>query len=193
MLFKSLRWLFLLVVVFDGSTLAHAQSGSFLPEPKRPYSSLAFELQAYPTGIIPGFTYERFVSQNSALHFRVGGQVIRHEDYGEHDDERGEGLGGSLGYRRYWSHGISLGTRVDLWANSLDWTDNIGEPNERTGQTDVLVLQPVVEATLRKFFSPKWFVQPSVAAGFEINVHTDGEDTGEGFIFLGALAVGRSF
>jgi len=193
MFFKPFRWLILLAVVFGNSTLAHAQSDLFQAEPERPYGSLAFELQVYPTGIIPGFTYERFVSQNSAFHLRIGGQVIRHEDYGEHDDERGEGLGGSVGYRRYWPSGISLGTRVDLWANSLDWTDNIGEPNERRGHTDVLVLQPVVETTWRKFFSAKWFVQPSLAAGFEINVDTDGEDTGEGFIFLLALAVGKSF
>ncbi len=177
--------------VFSPAVLA--ESGFFKPEPERPYATFAFEFQAYPTGIIPGFTYERFISKQDAVHLRVGMQTIRHEDFGVHDDERGDGFGGTLGYRRYWPTGLSLGARVDLWANSLDWADNIGEPNEQRGHTDVLVLQPVVEVTWRRFFAKNWFVQPSAAAGAEINIRTEGEETGQGFIFLFALAVGRSF
>ena len=173
--------------------LANAQSGFFQPEPERPYSSLAFEFQAYPTGIIPSITYERFISKTDAWHARIGRQIIRHGDEGVFEDERGEGLGGSLGYRRYWPSGFSLGARLDLWANSLDWADNIGEPDEIRGHTDIIVLQPTVEVSWRKFFTQRWFIQPSFAAGFEINIITDGEDTGEGFIPLGALAVGRTF
>ena len=116
--------------------LLHSLCGFALAEgrphlgPDRTNSSLVFEFQAYRTGIIPGFTYERFFSNKDAWHLRAGFQVIRHEDFGEHDDERGNGFGGSVGYRRYWSNGLSVGGRVDLWSNELDWTDNIGEADE---------------------------------------------------------------
>lgn len=155
-------------------------------------SSVVFEFQAYPTGLIFGFTYERFFSSRDAWHARVGGQRIRHEDFGEHDDERGNGFGGSVGYRRYWPNGISLGARVDLWQNSLDWVDSPGAPDERRGETDVTVLQPTIEATWRYPLSTEWFIQPSVAMGAEINIRTRGEDTGEGFIVLGGVSIGRS-
>ena len=154
-------------------------------------SSFSLELQAYWTGVIAGVTFERFISNKDAWHVRVAGQRIRHEDYGEHDDERGDGFGGAFGYRRYWPNGFSLGARVDLWQNSLDWTDFPGLANERRGQTDVTVLQPVLEGTWRKPLSSNWYIQPSFALGAEINVQTSGEDTGEGFIWLAGISFGR--
>ncbi len=182
-----------LILLLGLHTNAAAENTNFFnTEPSRPYSSLAFEFQAYWTGIIPGFTYERFLTDRDAVHVRLGHQTIRHEDFGEHDDERGNGFGGTLGYRRYWPNGLSVGVRVDLWANQLDWTDNIGQANQRTGRTDVTVLQPVVEGAWRKFFAGRWFVQPSAALGAEINIQTDGEDTGQGFIYLLGVSVGRS-
>ena len=156
-------------------------------------SSLSLEVQAYWTGVISGVTYERFFTDRDAWHVRIGYQRIRHEDFGEHDDERGDGYGGTLGYRRYWANGLSLGARVDVWQNTLDWTDSPGLDSERRGVTDVTVLQPTVEGTWRKAFSSDWFVQPSAAIGAEINVITDGEDTGEGFIVLLGISLGRNF
>jgi len=154
-------------------------------------SSLSWELQAYWTGVINGITFERFFTPNDAWHVRLGLQRIRHEDYGEHDDERGDGYGGSLGYRRYWSSGLSVGARVDLWQNSINWTDAPGTTSERIGVTEVTVLQPVVESSWRKVVSSNWFVQPSAALGAEINIIKDGEDTGQGFIWLLAVSLGR--
>lgn len=182
---------FVVLCLLSGKT--HAEGGPVFGGVERPRSSLVFEFQAYPTGIIPGFTYERFFSPRQSLNFRIGRQIIRHGDEGRQDDERGEGAGGSVGYRYYFPVGISVGARVDLWFNELDWRNNIGEPDEESGETDIIVLQPVVEASYRQYFSKNWFVQPSVAAGAEINIVTDGEETGEGFIILGALSIGRSF
>jgi len=187
---KIIGSLFIFVSLLSG--IAQAEGKPHLGN-DRQNSSLAFEFQAYRTGIIPGFTYERFFSNQDAWHVRLGFQVIRHEDFGEHDDERGNGFGGTVGYRRYWPNGLSVGGRVDLWSNELDWTDNIGEDDERSGETDILVLQPVVETTWRRYIAAKWFLQPSAAIGAEINIRTQGEDTGEGFIFLVALSIGRSF
>ena len=187
----SLIGLCLLLISSGGA--AYAEGGPVFGGVERPRSSLVFEFQAYPTGIIPGFTYERFFSPRQSLNFRIGRQIIRHGDEGRQDDERGEGGGGSVGYRYYLPFGVSVGARVDIWFNELDWRNNIGEEDEESGETDIIVLQPVVEATYRQYFTSNWFVQPSVAAGAEINVVTDGEETGEGFIILGAISIGRSF
>jgi len=187
------RIIVLFLILFGLSGTLQAQSGPVFQGVERPHSSLVFEFQAYPTGLIPGVTYERFFSPKDSFNYRLGIQIVRHGDEGVQDLERGNGFGGSFGYRRYLRSGISVGARTDLWFNDLDWVDNIGEPDEETGNTDIIVLQPVVEATIRRYFSSNWFVQPSVAAGFEINIFTDGEETGQGFIVLGALSIGRSF
>ena len=158
---------------------------------------LGFELQVYRTGIIPGVRIERGFARRHAVHFRLGYQRIRHEDFGVHDDERGNGRGFSLGYSWFLKpggfDGWSFGVRSDLWFNTLDWVDNEGEPDEMRGTTDVVVLQPTVDAAYRWQLSDHYFVMPSIAAGFEINVDTDGEEVGQGFILLVGITAGYSF
>jgi len=157
---------------------------------------LGFEFQAYPTGIIPGFRYERAISNRRSLHFRLGYQEIRHQDFGVHDDERGNGVGFSIGqswHRDSNQLGWSFGVRSDLWRNTLDWTDNPGTPMETSGTTDVLVLQPTVDVTYRYPLGNTYFVSPSLAAGFEINIVTDGAAVGQGFILLAGVTIGKSW
>ena len=89
----SLIGLCLLLISSGGA--AYAEGGPVFGGVERPRSSLVFEFQAYPTGIIPGFTYERFFSPRQSLNFRIGRQIIRHGDEGRQDDERGEGGGGN--------------------------------------------------------------------------------------------------
>ena len=158
--------------------------------------NVSLEVQHYFTGTIAALQLERWLSNQHAVHGRLGLQRIRHEDFGEHDDERGDGFGFSLGYRYYLSSeriGWSAGFRTDLWWNSLDWTDNINQPDERTGHTDVTVLQPTIEAGYLYPLNNNFFITPTIAYGFEINIDTDGEDTGEGPILLLGLHVGRRF
>lgn len=191
-LFKSSAVVLLLILsAFNGA--AQAEVKPVFQGVERPRNSLVFEFQAYPTGIIPGFTYERFFRKRQSFNYRFGIQIIRHGDEGVQEDERGNGFGGSFGYRYYFPVGISLGARTDLWFNDLDWENNVGEEDETSGNTDIIVLQPVIEATYRQYFSSNWFVQPSAAIGAEINIFTDGESTGQGLIILGALSIGRSF
>jgi len=159
----------------------------------RPRASFGFELQVYPTGVIPGFRYERAIAERRSLHLRVGYQEIRHEDFGVHDDERGDGAGFSIGhswYRKASHLGWSFGIRSDLWINTLDWIDDEGTPEEMSGTTVVTVLQPTVDVTYRYALTNKLFLSPSLAAGFEINIDTDGSDVGEGFIVLAGLTFG---
>ncbi len=157
---------------------------------------LSFETQVYPTGVIYGVRYEAAFDEKQAWSIRLGVQDIDHEDEGEQDDEQGDGLGFTLGYKRYLNSGHTgpaIGFKTDLWFNSLDTRDNIGTPEETSGQTDVIVLQPTIELSWLYPLGNQFFITPTAAAGFEINVDTDGEDVGEGFIFLGGVLLGIRF
>lgn len=155
---------------------------------------VSLELQGYPTGVIPGIRFEKGFSEQHSVHLRLGYQEIRHEDWGVHQDERGDGYGFTLGYRYYLQPGFqgwSLGFRTDVWFNQLDWTDNIGQTNEVRGRTDVTVIQPTVQTGYLYQFNKRFFLRPTAAMGFEINVDTDGEDVGEGFIVLLGIEAGH--
>jgi hypothetical protein len=58
---------------------------------------LGLELQIYPTGVISGINIGKGFNGKHALHFRRGSPRIRHEGFGVHDDERGDGYGFTLG------------------------------------------------------------------------------------------------
>lgn len=177
------RVLVISVLLTGGGTFAQA-------------ADIGFELQVYPTGVIPGIRYESAISDRSAINLRLGGQVIRHQDFGVHDDERGNGLGMSLGYKRYFrtgQQGPAWGVRTDIWFNTLDWIDDESTADEMSGTTDVIVLQPTVDLSWQYFATPQLFISPSVAAGFEINVVTEGEEVGEGFIYLLGVTMGYRF
>lgn len=159
-------------------------------------TDISFEFQAYPTGLIPGLRLEKNFGVKHAAHIRVGYQWIRHRDLGEHEDERGNGYGFTLGYKRYFKEmhkGFSLSIRNDLWFNSLDWKDNINTPAEVSGTSDITVVQPTLELGYLMLSESGWFFTPSVAFGFEINVKTEGSDVGEGAILLLGLSAGKRF
>jgi len=189
-LFSLRRWLcfgFLLLATVATPTLHSAE---------KPHRDVSFELQVYPTGVISGVRFELALDDRQAIHLRLGVQEIRHGDEGVQEDERGDGAGFTLGYKRYLRPGLTglaFSFRTDLWFNSLDWRNNIGTPEEVSGRTNVTVLQPTVEISWHRSLGSKYFITPSAAAGFEINVDTDGEDVGEGFIFLAGVLVGVRF
>ncbi len=140
------------------------------------------ELQIYPTGIIPGIRLEKYLDSSSSLNFRLGYQLIDHRDLGVHDNEEGSGYGASIAYRRFFSpdhEGISLAFRTDLWFNEIDWQDEALE-----GTSKITVIQPTLmgEYTFRP--NANLSITPSLSFGWEWNVSTDGEPTGEGAILL---------
>ena len=188
--FSLRRWVclgFVLLTTVAAPTLHSAET---------PHRDISFELQVYPTGVIPGVRFELALDDRQAVHLRLGIQEIDHRDEGVQDDEQGEGAGFTLGYKRYLRPGLTglaFSFRTDVWFNSLDWRNNIGTPEETSGRTNVTVLQPTVELSWHRSLGSKYFVTPSAAAGFEINVDTDGEDVGEGFIFLVGVLAGVRF
>ena len=154
---------------------------------------LGIEVQLYPTGVIPGVRIEKRLADNQAWFVRIGLQEIRHEDYGVHEDERGDGYGFGLGYRYYFKPGferLSLGIRTDVWFNSLSWKDNIGQVNEVSGKTDVTVVQPSVQLGYLFKLNQAVYITPSLSFGYEVNVDTQGEDVGEGPIWLLGVETG---
>lgn len=158
---------------------------------------IGLEIQAYPTGVIPGIHLEWGLSEKDGLLTRIGYNLVRHRDLGKHEDERGGGFGFTLGYRRYFKanrNGLFIGAKNDVWFNKIDWKDNIGQPNEVNGQTDITVLQPTAElGYVLNLGQNDWIFVPSVAFGAEINVKTEGAAVGEGAILLIGFTLGKRF
>ena len=100
-------------------------------------TALGAELQAYPAGIIPGIHAQFPTNEHGSVTARLAANITDRQDFGEHDDETGEGFGGGVGYRHHFGEngtGWLLGARVDLWFLEIDWEDAGGA---RTGTTDV--------------------------------------------------------
>ncbi|MEZ4688023.1 MAG: DUF3575 domain-containing protein [Bacteroidia bacterium] len=149
--------------------------------------SVGIEFQAYPTGFIPGLRAELPLGTHSEASFRLGYQIIDHQDFGVQDDETGSGFGGTLGYRYYLKEarsGFFGGLRSDLWFNQIDW-----ETDGTTGQSNITVLQPTLEAGYRFWLGDNISIAPALGFGVEWNVATNGAETGQGAILLGGLSM----
>ncbi len=180
-----MRYVILFSLFFLCTQLSKGQDSTFVQN-----NGFGPEIQAYPTGIIPGVVWYKKISPKSFIHVRLGYNYIRHGDAGLHQDERGDGWGGSLGYdRRIKIRGLNwmVGARCDLWRNNLEWQNNIGGPNHVSGISDVTVLQPTVRISY-PIKSGNNFLQPTLSFGSEINIKTQGEDVGEGLILLIGLS-----
>lgn len=156
---------------------------------------LNFELQVYPTGIIPGIRIEQNQGEMSATHLRIGYNWIRHRDLGVQEDERGDGFGFTIGHKRYFKNnhqGWNIGLKTDFWRNTLDWKNNINQVDEITGTTKITVIQPTAELgyLIQK---ENFHLTPTIAFGYEWNVKTEGEPTGEGAILLLGIQLGKRF
>ncbi len=152
---------------------------------------IGLEGQVYPTGIIPSVNYTMPLGQAGSLEFRVGYNIVDHRDLGIQDDEKGGGVGASIGYSHSIWKGVRLGARADVWWNSIDWKMDPGTIMEVGGTTEVTVFQPT--ATLDYPINlGAWSLVPRIAFGAEINVKTTGEEVGQGAILLGGVSILRS-
>ena len=143
---------------------------------------IGIELQAYPTGIIPGIRLEKFIGDKQSFNLRLGYQIIDHRDLGVQDDEIGSGYGFSLAYRRFFissGNGLSLAFRTDVWFNEMDW-----ETQGNSGTTNITVIQPTLMGEYVLYSGSTLSITPSLSFGYEWNVSTEGEPTGEGAILL---------
>ncbi len=178
---------------------------------------VGIEFQIYPTGIMPGLKVETNLSQKDAINLRIGMNLFNHKDFpkkagiNKHDSEIGYGYGFSLGYRHYfWKNvrNLFLGIRSDLWFNRVQWVKENPEYYNCTGTcifyapeptikgiSNIVVLQPTIEAGwLFEIGKNKdFFIAPDIAFGYEWNAIVKGEQTGNGFIFLGGISAGYRF
>ncbi len=159
-------------------------------------SDLSISTQLYPTGIIPGLQLDQVIGENEAILFRIGYQFIDHRDLGVHDDEQGNGYGLTVGYKKYLHESpqkLYWAIKSDLWFNAIDWYDIEVNDNRIIGSTDITVLQPTAELGYQFLFPSDFFINPSIAFGWEWNIKTDGEPTGQGAILLIGLQLGKRF
>jgi hypothetical protein len=150
--------------------------------------AVGVELSAYPAGIIASARFTIPTGRSWSFEGTVGLNLTDRRDFGEHDNEEGEGPGAGIGIR--WSEeeasGWFLGARVEVWRLTIDWRDDPA----RTGETEVTVLQP----TLRgghgwNLGAGRFRFEVGGALGVEINASTTGEPVGKGAILLGGLAL----
>ena len=156
---------------------------------------VVFEFQAYPTGLIPGIRLEKDVNEQSRLLLRLGYNWFRHRDLGVHDDERGDGFGGTLGFKRFLKPGRNKwhwAVKTDIWWNDVEWYDDLSNGQRAEGETSITVLQPTAEVGYT-FVNNNFVFTPTLSLGVEWNVRTVGEPTGEGLIILAGIMIGKRF
>lgn len=170
----------------------------FAQETQKGTGWIGSELQVYPAGIIPGFQFEYYFSEHHSGHVRLGANIANRRDWGKHDDERGEGFGGTIGYRYrgHWRGStFSAGLRTDIWDMQIRWqntTITMGQQSTNKGETSILVIQPTLEVGWWKVLSERWTMGICISNGYEINVKTKGDPVGEGAITLLGINLFRS-
>lgn len=177
-------WILSLLFVLPLSLSAQERGGLFdLHDGDINYGG---SVQVYGTGFIVGPVVD-WANQFNHFQVRLAYNLTDRSDNGEHQDEEGGGPGIGGAWHR-WHHLGKLsafyGGRVDLWQLAIDWKEN-----GRSGETDILVLQPTIEGGLCYDIAEHWRLMGSLAVGAEINVNTNGENVGEGEIGLAGLSL----
>lgn len=149
------------------------------------------EFQWYPKGYI----YAVHLAYNFPIHHsfqaRIGYNKSNWKDEGMHNNEEGGGPGFSLGYRYYFlvrPHGFFLGAHTDLWRLSIDWRQ--GTYN---GRSKIWALQPTAEMGYMFLINDMFFISPSIAAGLQTNIKTEGPSVGHGSVILVGISTGWKF
>lgn len=152
------------------------------------FVDVGIEFQAYPTGILPGVKVGLGIGDHSALHLRVGANIFDHRDLGVQEMEEGNGFGFTLGYQYYFGEDhkkLFLGIRNDFWWNTVDW-----ETAGQQGTTEITVIQPtLIGGYAIALANDKLIFEPTLGFGYEVNVKTEGEPTGEGAIGLAGFSL----
>jgi hypothetical protein len=149
------------------------------------------EFQWYPKGYI----YDLHLAYNFPIHYsiqaHVGYNKSNWKEKGIHDNEEGGGPGFSLGYRYYFlvrPHGFFLGARADMWRLFIDWRQGINN-----GRSKVWALQPTAEMGYMFLINDLFFISPSIAAGIQTNIKTEGQAVGDGSVILVGFSAGWKF
>lgn len=163
-------------------------------ETKPLLQKLGLNIQAYPAGVISTITWETYHSEYSSFLFRVGINMADRKDFSPYNlNEKGNGFGGSFGYRRYRPLGVGnvfLGLNTDIWNMWIHWKDEDAADRPTSGITYTLVVQPWLEGGYQRAIGPTRFGY-SVSLGFgrEINAITKGDAVGQGWMASALIAL----
>ena len=159
-----------------------------------PRINLGAEFQWYPAGVMFGLRSDLYYNKHENLNLRIGYNLTDRQDFSEfNDSEKGGGFGFGVGYRYYFGKrkGIYLGARADFWWLDIDWTDfNETIQLEETGTTEIVVFQPTIEIGYQFILDKHWVIAPAFTNGRELNIISNGEDVGQGWITLIGVNVG---
>ena len=151
-------------------------------------TDIGAQFQWYPSGTISSL----HVAFNSRIHHslfvQLGYNKANRKDNGEKDNEKGSGLGGAIGYRYYfrpYPHKFFIGAKTDIWRMKIDWVQGI-----QAGESKTWTLQPIFEIGYTFIINDQAFITPSISNGVEINLKTEGEKVGQGFITLIGISAG---
>ncbi len=171
-------------------------------------TSLNIGFQVYPAGFVPTLQGELNLNSDLRIFGRIGYNFTDRNDWGEHDEEEGSGVGFGFGFKtsNILFNKVSLHAATDFWFMDIDWTTYIPcEPastscgrgqlveSEIYGVSEIIVLQPVIGINYRLPTFNRLIIEPGISFGYEINIHTEGEDVGDGPILLGGIQIGYLF
>ncbi len=184
------RILFILFLIFSFSIL-RAQEEAV--DSKNPIE-IGIEYQMYPAGYVPSLKLEFGLGKYAKHGFntRVAYNITRRRDWGEHEDERGSGFGGSIGYRYYILDpfkALYVGARFDVWRLKIDWRNSGADEllftnDDERNTTKIIVTQPTIEVGYKFRIKDKFIINPALALGWEYNAKTEGDPVGQGSILL---------
>lgn len=151
-------------------------------------TDIGAQFQWYPSGTVSGL----HVAFNSKIHhsvlFQLSYNKANRRDNGEKDDEKGSGWGGAIGYRYYFKpfpHKFFIGAKTDIYRMKIDWLQGI-----LSGESRTWMLQPTFEVGYTFIINDQAFITPSISNGVEVNLKTEGEKVGQGFIILIGISAG---
>lgn len=166
-------------------------------------SAISLDSQIYPAGIITGLRFDVPISDQAQVFARGGFNITDRRDWGEQKEEEGQGFGfgGGIEFTNSNYERLSMILRTDIWFLNIDWQKPtvicpIVPPcfeSDTPQSTKVTVLQPTIGFGYQIPVSGSFFLKPSLNLGYEINVHTRGEEVGEGTIILGGIQAGYRF
>ncbi len=164
---------------------------------EKAWVDIGAEVQFYPAGFIMAARSMYKVSNHGNLVFRVGYNLAKRQNFGEHDNEEGGGPGLSVGYRYYFGEaqrGFFLAARTGFWFMNIDWWDEVNAGQKEEGKTFIAVVQPTIAGGYQYVLpNERWAFGISAAFGIEWNVVTDGSKVGQGGISILFLSATKRF
>lgn len=148
------------------------------------------EFQWYPSGTIIGLHLALNAIEHHSVHFRIGHNNADYKSWAKHDEEKGGGWGGGVGYRYYFKpfpYRFFIGIRNDVWRLKIDWKNT--NP-QASGVSKTWAMLPAIELGHFFWINNQGFITPSVSAGYLVTLKTDGAETGNGFTTLLGISAG---